>query len=126
MAFPAMIKMRRKKAVEVIGETFFEFLTPHCRLGHRFLENTSLKFSRRRRHRSHSTSLDRAADRRQSFMAHGAPHSVFRHEPISFRTDYALNVIGQKIFEIHTKHRFSLPAAFSFFALVSPCLPANS
>jgi hypothetical protein len=47
-------------------------------------------------------------------MAHGAFHRVLSHEPISFRTDHALNVVSQKIFEIHTKHRFfSLPAAFS-------------
>jgi hypothetical protein len=39
-------------------------------------------------------------------MAHGALHGVLSHEPIGFRTDYALNVVGQKIFEIHTKHRF--------------------
>ena len=46
-------------------------------------------------------------------MTHGALHRVLTHEPISFRTYYALNVVGQKIFEIHTKHRyFSLPAAF--------------
>jgi hypothetical protein len=52
-------------------------------------------------------------------MTHGALHRVLTHEPISFRTHYALNVVGQKVFEIHTKHRyFSLPAAFvscSFF-----------
>ena len=46
-------------------------------------------------------------------MTHGALHRVLTHEPISFRTHYALNVVGQKVFEIHTKHRyFSLPAAF--------------
>jgi hypothetical protein len=46
-------------------------------------------------------------------MTHGALHRVLTHEPISFRTYYALNVVGQKVFEIHTKHRyFSLPAAF--------------
>ena len=46
-------------------------------------------------------------------MTHGALHRVLTHEPIGFRTYYALNVVGQKVFEIHTKHRyFSLPAAF--------------
>ena len=53
-------------------------------------------------------------------MAHGALHRVLAHEPISFRTYYALNVVGQKIFEIHTKHRFSLPAAFFFSSSFSP------
>src|SRR5262245_2388050 len=57
-------------------------------------------------------------------MADRALHSVLGHEPICFRTDNPLNVIGQKIFEIHTKHRFSLPAAFSFSSLVRFCLPA--
>jgi hypothetical protein len=48
-------------------------------------------------------------------MAHGTLHRMLAHEPISFRTYYTLNVIGQKIFEIHTKHLyFSLPAAFLF------------
>jgi hypothetical protein len=57
-------------------------------------------------------------------MTHGALHGVLTHEPICFRTDYSLNVIGQKVFEIHTKHRFySLPAAFSFCSF-SPRLPA--
>ena len=39
-------------------------------------------------------------------MAHGALHRVLAHEPISFRTYYTLNVVGQKVFEIHTKHRY--------------------
>ena len=38
-------------------------------------------------------------------MTHGALHRVLTHEPISFGTYYALNVVGQKVFEIHTKHR---------------------
>jgi hypothetical protein len=46
-------------------------------------------------------------------MAHGALHCVLSHEPIGFRTDYALNVVGQKIFEIHTKHRFFASRRFS-------------
>lgn len=53
-------------------------------------------------------------------MTHGALHRVLTHEPIGFRTYYALNVVGQKIFEIHTKHRFySLPAAFSYLLLAA-------
>ena len=55
-------------------------------------------------------------------MTHRALHRVLAHETISFWTDYALNVISQKVFEIHTKHRFySLPAAF---VLLLPSLPA--
>jgi hypothetical protein len=54
-------------------------------------------------------------------MTHGALHRVLTHEPISFRTYYALNVVGQKVFEIHTKHLFySLPAAFSFCSFSPP------
>src|ERR1041385_321406 len=125
MSFPAMIEMSRKEAVEVIGEAFFKLLTPHRRLRHCFLENTSLKLSRRRRHSRNPTSLDRTADLRQSFMADRALHRVLGHEPICFRTDYALNVIGQKIFEIHTKHRFFASRRFFFFSsLVAPRLPA--
>ena len=39
-------------------------------------------------------------------MTHGALHRVLSHEPISFGTYYALNVVGQKILKINTKHRF--------------------
>jgi hypothetical protein len=46
---------------------------------------------------------------------------MLAHEPISFRTYYALKVVGQKIFEIHTKHRYySLPAAYCSGSL-APC-----
>src|ERR1051325_4874371 len=121
MTFPAMIEMSRKEAVEIVSETFFKFLTSHRRLGHCFLENTSLKLSRRRRHSRYSTSLDCTADRRQSFMAHGALHRVLSHEPIGFRTNYPLNVVSKKIFKIHTKHRFFAPRRFfSFSSLVPP------
>ena len=53
-------------------------------------------------------------------MTHGALHRVLTHEPISFRTDYALKVIGQKVFEIHTKHQFFASRRFFFFALSPP------
>jgi hypothetical protein len=43
---------------------------------------------------------------------------VLAHEPISFRTYYALNVVGQKVFEIHTKHRY-----FRFLPLLFLLLP---
>ena len=39
---------------------------------------------------------------------------MLAHEPIGFRTYYALNVVGQKIFEIHTKHRFFASRRFFF------------
>jgi hypothetical protein len=57
-------------------------------------------------------------------MAHGALHRVLSHEPIGFRTNYALNVVSQKIFEIHTKHRFFASRRFFSFFARSPRLPA--
>jgi hypothetical protein len=45
---------------------------------------------------------------------------VFSHESISFRTNYALNVVSQKIFEIHTKHRFFASRRFCFCSSQSP------
>ena len=56
-------------------------------------------------------------------MTHGALHRVLSHEPICFRTYYALNVVGQKIFEIHTKHRFFF-ASCRFILAPSLSLPA--
>ena len=54
-------------------------------------------------------------------MTHGALHGVLRHQSICFWTNYALNVVGQKAFEIHTKHHvFSLPAALVLLLLVKP------
>jgi hypothetical protein len=53
-------------------------------------------------------------------MAHRALHRVLGHQPICFRTDYALNVIGQKIFEIHTKHRFFASRRFFLIARFPP------
>src|ERR1041384_6157781 len=125
MAFPPMIKMRRKEAVEIISETLLELLTFHRGLRNCLLQNTSFKFSRRRRHRRHMASFDCTANRRKSFMAHGTLHRVLTHEPICFRTYYALKVVGQKIFEIHTKHRyFPLPAAYCSGSL-APCQELN-
>ena len=113
--------MSGQEAVEVISETLFKLLTAHRCLRYRLLQDTSFKLSRRRRHCRDATSFDRAAYRRQSFMAHGTLHRMLAHEPISFRTHYTLNVVGQKIFEIHTKHLyFSLPAAFCSGSFPSP------
>jgi hypothetical protein len=53
-------------------------------------------------------------------MAHGALHRVLTHEPIGFRTDNALNVVGQKVFEIHTKHLFIRFPPLFLFALSPP------
>ncbi len=51
---------------------------------------------------------------------------MFAHVPISFRTDYALNVVSQKILEIHTKHRyFSLPARILFRLIPPACQLLN-
>src|SRR6185295_6241435 len=121
MTFPSMIEMRRKEAVQIISETLLKLFTLHSRLRNSLLQNTSFKFSRRRRHRRHMTGFDCAANRRQSFMAHRALHRVLTHEPICFRTHYVLKVVGQKIFEIQTKHRyFSLPAAYCSGSLPPP------
>jgi len=54
-------------------------------------------------------------------MTHGALHRVLAHEPISFRTYYALNVVGQKVFEIHTKHRYFRFLPLLFLLLPSAC-----
>src|SRR6185369_1208387 len=116
VAFPTMIKMRRQESVEIVSQTLFKFLTTHRRVRHCLLQDTSFQFSRRRRHGCRSASLDRAANRQQSFVAHRALHRVLGHEPIGFRTYYALNVVGQKIFEIHTKHRFFTSRRFCFYA----------
>src|SRR5262249_48088370 len=113
MTFPTVIEMRRQEAVEIVGQTLLEFVALHRRVGHCLLQNTSFKLSRRLWYRSHPARLNCATHRRESFVTHGALHRVLGHESISFRTNYTLNVVGQKIFEIHTKHRyFSLPAAF--------------
>src|SRR5829696_3538046 len=123
MTFPAMIKMGRKKSVEIIRQTLLEFLALHCRLRHGPLQNVSFELSRRLWHGAHFASLKGAAYRRQSFMTHGTPHCMLAHEPVSFGTNYALNVVSQLSFEIHTKHRFSLPAPTVF--LCSFLLPAR-
>jgi hypothetical protein len=65
-------------------------------------------------------SFDGTANRRKSFMAHGALHRVLTHEPICFRTYTALKVVGQKIFEIHTKHRYFFASRRLLFWLTRP------
>jgi hypothetical protein len=120
MAFPTMIEMRRKEAVQIISETLLKLLALHSTLRNCLLQNTSFKFSRRRRHRCHVASFDCAANCRESFMAHGTLHRVLTHEPICFRTYYALKVVGQKIFEIHTKHRYFSASRRLLFWLTRP------
>jgi hypothetical protein len=105
-----MIEMSGQKSVEVISQIFFEVFATHCRLRHRALQNPRLQLSGRSWHWRHLASVQSASYRRQQFMANWASKCVLSHFDIGVWTNYALNVISQKILKIRTKHYCFFPA----------------
>src|SRR6185437_6899655 len=119
VAFPAVIKRGWQKPVKVIGQKLFKIPAAHCRFGDGALEDACFELFRRGQTTRCLTGLHSVFYRAQSFMAHRAPQSMFGKRLVDVGLEYAVEVIGQPVFKIITKHQIfsSCPNLF-----ISPCL----
>src|SRR5258705_13366003 len=58
MSFPAVIQIRREKAIQVVGKKVFEVAAVHRRGRYSRLQDARFEFSRRRRNRGDTAGLD--------------------------------------------------------------------
>src|SRR6185295_7854077 len=105
MAFPAVIERGWQKPIKVIGQTLFKVIAAHRRFGHGAREYACLQLSGCGQSTCRLTGLHSVLYCAQSFMAHRAPQSMFGKRLVDVGLEYAVEVIGQSVFKIITKHQ---------------------